>query len=78
MQVRFEDLKPAVRLIGKGTIVPSSDELVFPFEAVNLNAVDLRVIKIFTNNIHQFFQQNAYQENSDNQTGGPVDPSEKD
>ena len=31
MQVRFEDLKPAVRLVGKGSIVPSSNELIFPF-----------------------------------------------
>lgn len=62
MQIRFEDLKPAVRLIGKGSIVPSSGELIFPFESVNLRAVDLRVIKIFTNNIHQFFQQNKYQD----------------
>ncbi|PTN10384.1 alpha-2-macroglobulin [Mangrovibacterium marinum] len=65
MQLRFEDLKPAVRLVGKGTIVPSSDELVFPFEAVNLQAVDLRIIKIFTNNIHQFFQENDYDESSE-------------
>ncbi len=65
MQVRFEDLKPAVRLIGKGTIVPSSNELVFPFESVNLRAVDLRIIKIFTNNIHQFFQQNRYSQSSE-------------
>ncbi|WP_372774854.1 alpha-2-macroglobulin [Mangrovibacterium sp.] len=65
MQVRFEDLKPEVRLVGKGSIVPSSNELVFPFEAVNLRSVDLRIIKIFTNNIHQFFQQNRYQGDSD-------------
>ena len=65
MQVRFEDLAPAVRLVGKGTIVPSSGELIFPFEAVNLRAVDLRIIKIFTNNIHQFFQQNGYKDNSE-------------
>ncbi|MCW0482641.1 alpha-2-macroglobulin family protein [Gaoshiqia sediminis] len=64
LQVRFEDLKPAVRLVGKGSLVPSSNELIFPFEAVNLNAVDLRIIQIFTHNIHQFFQQNNYPDNS--------------
>ena len=63
--INFEDLKPAVKLIGSGTIVPSSDKLIFPFEAVNLKAVDLRVIQIYTNNIHQFFQQNNYDESSD-------------
>lgn len=64
MQVRFEDLRPAVRLIGKGNIIPSSDELIIPFESVNLKAVDLRVIKILTHNVHQFFQQNNYQDGS--------------
>lgn len=60
LQVRFEDVKPAVRLIGKGSIVPSSDELIVPFEAVNLKAVDLRVIKILPQSIHRFFQENNY------------------
>lgn len=64
VQAHFEDMRPAVRLIGKGSIVPSSDELIIPFEAVNLKAVDLRVIKIFTHNIHQFFQQNNYEDES--------------
>lgn len=64
MQAYFEDVRPAVRLIGKGSIVPSSDELIIPFEAVNLKAVDLRVIKILTHNVHQFFQQNSYEDES--------------
>lgn len=65
IRARFEDLKPAVKLVSDGTIVPSSDELVFPFEAVNLKAVELRIIKIYSNNIQQFFQQNSYNDNSD-------------
>ncbi|MGV8140085.1 MAG: alpha-2-macroglobulin [Mangrovibacterium sp.] len=64
VQAHFEDMRPAVRLIGKGSIVPSSQELIIPFEAVNLKAVDLRVIKILTQNIHQFFQQNNYEDES--------------
>jgi len=64
MQAHFEDVRPAVRLVGKGSIIPSSDELIVPFEAVNLKAVDLRVIKILTHNIHQFFQQNNYEDES--------------
>lgn len=54
----FEWLKPAVRLSGRGTILPSSRGLVFPFEAVNLRAVDVKVIKIFENNIGHFLQVN--------------------
>lgn len=58
--VQFEELKPAVRLVGKGTILPSSNGMVVPFEAVNLKAVDVRIIKIYENNITQFFQTNNY------------------
>jgi uncharacterized protein YfaS (alpha-2-macroglobulin family) len=55
----FEELKPAVRMVGKGTILPSSDGLVMPFEAVNLKAVEVRVIKIHESNVAQFLQVNA-------------------
>jgi alpha-2-macroglobulin len=57
-QVVFENIKPAVRLVGKGVILPDSKGLIFPFEAVNLKAVDLRIIKIFENNVTQFLQVN--------------------
>jgi uncharacterized protein YfaS (alpha-2-macroglobulin family) len=54
----FVEIKPAVRLVGKGTILPSSNGMVLPFEAVSLNAVDVRVVKIFEDNVHQFLQVN--------------------
>ncbi|WP_242134228.1 alpha-2-macroglobulin family protein [Aestuariivivens marinum] len=54
----FEDLKPQVRLINSGTLLPNSEELKFNFEAVNLSAVDVRIIKIFEDNILQFLQDN--------------------
>ncbi len=56
--VVFEALKPEVRLTGKGSILPSTDGLVMPFEAVNLKAVDVEIVKIFENNILQFLQNN--------------------
>lgn len=57
-QISFEEIKPAVRLKGKGVILPSSNGLMLPFEAVSLNAVDVRVVKIFENNVQQFLQVN--------------------
>jgi uncharacterized protein YfaS (alpha-2-macroglobulin family) len=57
-QIVFQSIKPAVRLTGKGVILPDSRGLILPFEAVNLRAVDLRVIKIFENNVAQFLQVN--------------------
>ncbi|MCW5897780.1 MAG: hypothetical protein KIT10_00810 [Flavobacteriales bacterium] len=55
----FEELKPAVRLVGKGTILPASDGLVMPFEAVNLSAVEVRVVRIHERNVPQFMQVNT-------------------
>ncbi|WP_242203122.1 Ig-like domain-containing alpha-2-macroglobulin family protein [Aestuariivivens insulae] len=57
--IAFEDLKPQVRLVNSGTILPNSEELKFNFEAVNLSAVDVRIIKIFEDNILQFLQDNS-------------------
>ncbi|MCK9611310.1 MAG: MG2 domain-containing protein [Bacteroidales bacterium] len=56
--VTFEDIKPNIRLVGNGTILPSTNGLIFPFEAVNVNAVDVKIFKIYENNISQFLQVN--------------------
>ncbi len=58
VEVVFEQLKPAIRFLGKGSILPSTDGLILPFEAVNLRAVDLTISKVFENNIVQFLQVN--------------------
>ena len=61
--VDFMDTKPAVRFVNKGNIMPESDGLILPFEAINLNAVDIEVVKIFSNNILQYYQTyNGYEE----------------
>jgi uncharacterized protein YfaS (alpha-2-macroglobulin family) len=54
----FKNLKPEVRLLGKGVIVPDQGTLSLPFEAVSLKSVDLRIIKIYASNIRQFLQEN--------------------
>lgn len=54
----FEELKPQLRLVSSGSILPNSGNLKFNFEAVNLSAVDVRIIKVFENNILQFLQYN--------------------
>ncbi|MTI22568.1 hypothetical protein E1176_16165 [Fulvivirga sp. RKSG066] len=56
--VKFSNIKPNVELIGDGVILPSTDGLIFPFKAVNLNGVNVRVLKIFEDNIGQFLQVN--------------------
>ena len=54
----FENRMPSVKIIGKGNILPHSGKLVLPFDAVNLNAVDISILKIYENNVPQFFQDN--------------------
>ncbi len=56
--VFFENRMPSVKIQGRGNILPNSGRLVLPFEAVNLNAVDISIIKIYENNIPQFLQGN--------------------
>jgi len=58
LDLSFEEIKPAIRLIGEGVILPGLKGTVFPFEAVNLKAVDVKVIKIFESNVAQFLQVN--------------------
>ena len=56
--ISFKSLKPAVELIGEGNILPSSNGLIFPFKAVGLSAVNIKIIKVFEDNIMQFLQTN--------------------
>lgn len=57
-QVVFDALHPQVRLTGNGVIMPHSNGLLFPFDAVGLDAIDVEVFKIYHNNILQFLQEN--------------------
>ncbi|QIA07769.1 alpha-2-macroglobulin family protein [Draconibacterium halophilum] len=57
--LQFTNAEPRLRLLGKGVIVPQSESMIFPFEAISLNAVDVRIIQIFKDNVAQFFQGNS-------------------
>ena len=71
--VVFENRLPSVKIYGKGNILPTSGKLVLPFEAINLNAVDISIIKIFENNVPQFLQENTLSGNSElRRVGKPV------
>lgn len=56
--IDFENTLPSVSIPGKGVILPQSNKLALPFEAVNLNAVDVTIIKIYEQNIPQYLQTN--------------------
>ena len=75
--VLFEDLEPQVDLLGSGTVMPDSKGLHLPFKAVNISAVDLRLIKVYEGNVPQFFQVNQIDEKDELQRVGKVVHTEK-
>jgi len=57
--LEFEEIKPEVKIEDQQRVIlPSTDGLVFPFQAVSLSAVDVRVMRIFESNVPQFLQVN--------------------
>ena len=72
-KIAFEQLKPSVRFVKSGTILPSSNNLKINFEAVNLSAVDVKVYKIYKNNVLQFLQDNQLNGNYNlRKVAGPI------
>ena len=51
-------IPPAVEIPLDGTILPDSRNLTLPFRAVNLAAVDVEVVKIYTDNVMMYLQDN--------------------
>jgi hypothetical protein len=41
---------PQIKIIGNGCILPNSQGLIFPFQTINLKAVEVRIVKIFETN----------------------------
>ena len=62
--------KPEVEIPLKGNILPDTKELVLPFRAVCLKAVDLRVVKIYEQNVLTFLQDNNLDGSSDLRRSG--------
>ena len=51
---------PAVEVNLKGSILPDKNCFILPFRAVNLSAVEVRVIKIYEKNVLMFLQDNSF------------------
>ncbi len=68
----FSSIKPDVRMVGDGVILPNSEKSVIPFEAVNLKAVDVAVVRVYESNIPQFLQVNELDDDDELQRVGKV------
>ena len=66
-QLKVEGDKPEVKFEKSGNILPNSEQLVLPFRAVNLWAVDVKIIKVYQNNILYFLQSNTLKDNTQNE-----------
>ena len=56
------DYEPKVRWTDEGVIIPNVDETTVYFDAICLNSVTLRIIRIFDDNILSFLQDNELNE----------------
>ncbi|WP_062056966.1 alpha-2-macroglobulin family protein [Aquimarina longa] len=63
--ISFQQPNPELKLVQSGVILPTSDNLKFNFSAINLRAVEMKVVKVFKNNILQFLQKNELEGSSD-------------
>ncbi len=70
--ITFSDTKPQVKWVGDGNIIPKSKSMPVVFKTVNLNAIDVRVIKVREKNVKQFFQVNHIDGDSELKRVGTV------
>lgn len=61
----FEKHDPEIKMVSQGNILPNAGKLIIPFQAVNLWAVDIKVIKVYENNILYYLQTNNIGGNKD-------------
>lgn len=58
LKVVIEQEYPDLKMIGKSGIITGDKALFFPFEAISLRGVDIRIIEVFENNLIQYLQDN--------------------
>lgn len=57
-----EVIPPAIEVPMSGSILPDGNNLIFPFRAVNLAAVDVEVVKIYSDNVLHYLQDNEIED----------------
>ncbi|MDR2130522.1 MAG: alpha-2-macroglobulin [Odoribacteraceae bacterium] len=60
LHVSFPSVAPKVQFIGRGTFTPAEGNVLIPFSAVGLKAVQLRVMKVFAQNMNFYLQGSSY------------------
>lgn len=57
--IALEPPRPAVRFVGKGSILPDNQTMEIPLEARGVNAVQITAMEVYPDNIEQFLQVNG-------------------
>lgn len=60
----FTQHEPEVKLLSDFNIIPKAKSSIYYFQAVNLWAVDVSIVKIYDNNILYYLQRNDFGENN--------------
>ena len=68
--VTFDSQKPQVRFVGAGTILPHSNRLEVPFEAVGVNSIQVSAFEIYPDKMGQFLQVNSLRGNEETERVG--------
>lgn len=69
-QISFASIKPQVRFVGKGVILPGNETLSIPFEAMNVDSVQVTAFQVFEDNMGFFLQANKLDGKDDMQRVG--------
>ncbi len=72
IEVSFEPIKPAVRFVGEGVILPTTASLTLPIEAVNVGRIMVEALAIDEGNVPQFLQINELDGDSEIERVGRV------
>ena len=70
VSVEEKVLPPQIEISTSGTIMPNSKNLIVPFRAVSLRAVELKIIRIYESNILMFLQENSLSSSSELKRSG--------
>ncbi|MDR2815900.1 MAG: hypothetical protein LBB62_04260 [Proteiniphilum sp.] len=68
-QLQIKNDKPQIKFEKSGNILPDAEQLMLPFSAVNLWAVDAKVIKVYSNNLLYYLQSSSL---NNNRSGGEL------
>ena len=68
---------PELRSLAKGNIVPHTDKVIFPFEAISIDTIEIQIFQLFQNNVLEALRYNSIGDANTNQYLGRVVHSEK-